>query len=842
MRIPYHFTGRCVQRDGEMVLIGTGLDISEQRESMRVTNALLRRNQALMQSSMEGIHVLDIEGNVVEANAAFCNMLGYTRDEALRLNVADWDAQWTAEELRGRIAAFIGKSGIFETVHRRKDGSLLDVEICVCGIEIDGAAYLFASGRDITGRKQAQAILERHQQVLETALDGYWMTDEHGVLEEVNEAYAAISGYTAQELIGMRISQLEAQEKPEETRAHVEAIKEHGYDRFETRHRRKDGRVVDIEVAATFMQSHRKFFVFCRDITLRKQAERELRVAAITFESQDAVLITDADANILRVNRAFSEITGYSADEVLGKNPRIMNSGRHERAFYIEMWQQLTHAGTWSGEVWDRRKNGEVYPKWTSITAIRDDHGETVQYVAIFSDITERKKAEEEIRNLAFYDPLTSLPNRRLFLERLRAALPASARHRDYGAVMFLDMDKFKLLNDTLGHDCGDLLLVEVASRIKSCVREMDTVARLGGDEFTVLIEGIASDEQDASRKAGMVAEKIREALAQPYQLKEHEYHSTPSIGIALYHGNADTLDTLLKYADLAMYQAKNSGRNAVRFFDPVMQSNAERHDTLESDLRLAVRSGELRLYYQVQVDNEQRPVGAEALLRWEHPGRGMVMPDQFIPVAEESALIVEIGNWVLDQACAQLARWQAAGRMEELALAVNISPRQFARPDFVAQVATVIERHRIVPARLKLELTESVVAGDLIGSVDKIRALRELGIGLSMDDFDTVYSSLYYLKQVASDQIKIHRDVVQGISSGGSDAQLVQAIVDLATDMHLDVYAEGVETEAQLDFLKQHGCMAYQGYLFGKPLPLDEFEKLLEAGTARRAPTKNAP
>ncbi|OGS91325.1 MAG: hypothetical protein A2Z95_07920 [Gallionellales bacterium GWA2_60_18] len=811
-------------------------------------------------------------------------------------------------------------------------------------------------GLDITERNKALAVLERHKLVLETALDGFWVTDERGFLEEVNEAYAGMSGYTAQELAGMHISQLEAQERPEDTKAHIETIISQGYDRFETRHRRKDGSVMDVEISTSFMPEHRKFFVFCRDITQRKLADLELRhnqellieaqrlgrlgsweldllsgelrwsdenyrifevdpvvktltyemflgtvhpddrdkvdraysqslldrqpydvvhrllfaggrikwvhehcdtvfdvsgkplrsvgmtqditeqklneealrVAAITFETHDAIMITDAEANIIRVNRAFSEITGYLPEEVLGQNPRMMNSGRHDRAFYIEMWQQLTHIGTWSGEVWDRRKNGEVYPKWLTITAIRDERGETSRYVAIFSDITERKQAEEEIRNLAFYDPLTSLPNRRLFMERLRAALPASARHRDYGAVMFLDMDKFKLLNDTLGHHCGDLMLVEVAKRIKSCVREMDTVARLGGDEFTVLIEGMANDEQDASRKAGTVAEKIREALAHPYRLGEHEYHSTPSIGIALFQGNADTLDMLLKHADMAMYQAKGGGRNTVRFFDPVMQGNAERRDALESDLRLAVGRNELRLYYQVQVDNEQHPVGAEALLRWEHPGRGMMMPDQFIPVAEESALIVEIGNWVLDEACAQLARWHAAGQMGGLTLAVNVSPRQFARPDFVAQVADVIERYRIDPARLKLELTESVVSGDLVGSVDKIRALRSLGVSLSMDDFDTVYSSLYYLKQVASDQIKIHRDVVQGIASGGSDAQLVQAIVDLATDMHLDVYAEGVETEAQLDFLKQHGCMAYQGYLFGKPVPIGEFEELL--------------
>ncbi len=307
-----------------------------------------------------------------------------------------------------------------------------------------------------------------------------------------------------------------------------------------------------------------------------------MRIAAATFEMHEAILITDADAKILRVNRAFSEITGYAAEEVIGKNPRIMSSGKHDRTFYLKMWQQLLSAGSWSGEIWDKRKNGEIFPKWMSITAVKNERQETLQYVAIFSDISERKRIEQEIHNLSFYDTLTQLPNRRLFIERLRAALPASSRRRDYGAVLFLDMDRFKLLNDTLGHDYGDLMLIEVANRIQSCVREMDTVARLGGDEFVVLIESLSADEQDASRQVGIIAEKIREALARPYRMREQEHQSSPSIGIALYRGNEASADVLLRHADLAMYQAKNAGGNSVCFFDSRMRDNVQRHDTLE--------------------------------------------------------------------------------------------------------------------------------------------------------------------------------------------------------------------------------------------------------------------
>ncbi|MFA6920616.1 MAG: PAS domain S-box protein [Gallionella sp.] len=571
--IPYHFSGQRVEHLGEQVLIGMGLDISAQRENLRVTEGLLLRNQTLMHNSMEGIHILDIDGKVLEVNDAFCNMLGYSREELMQFNVTDWDDQFSAEELRARLSHFIGKSDIFETIHRRRDGTLIDVEICVTGVELSGNGYLFASSRDITVRKKIQGAMKRHEQVIETAMDGFWMTDMRGYLEEVNEAYATLSGYRIQELVGMHICQLDATEQPEDVKAHIDKIIAQGSDRFETRHRHHDGHLIDIEISTTFMPECQKFFVFCHDITRRKLSEQALRIAAATFETHDGILITDAQSNIIRVNHAFTKITGYSQDEALGKNPRFMSSGKHERDFYIKMWQQLLHAGVWAGEIWDKRKNGELYPKWMTISAVKNEQRETTQYVAIFSDITERKLAEEEIRNMAFYDPLTQLPNRRLFIERLSASLQASERRRDYGAVMFLDIDKFKTLNDTLGHECGDLMLIEIAQRIKSCIREMDTVARLGGDEFVILIENISTDEQDAAIKVGPVAEKIREALTQTYLLKKHRHHSSPSIGITLFHGNGVSVDELLRRADLAMYQVKHNGRNAVCFFDPLMEN-----------------------------------------------------------------------------------------------------------------------------------------------------------------------------------------------------------------------------------------------------------------------------
>ena len=483
---------------------------------------------------------------------------------------------FSAEELRARIRSRIGRSDTFETVHRRKDGSLFDVEICATGVELDGGLYVFASSRDVTERKKLQSVQQRYKHVIEAAMDGYWMVNTDGFLEEANEAYTKMSGYTMQELVGMHISELEAIENEEEVKAHMDKLMAQGYGRFETQHRRKDGRVVDVEVAVTFLPESGKFFVFSHNIALRKQAEQALRVAAATFEMHEAILITDAQANIIRVNSAFTDITGYSSEDVLGKNPRVMRSGRHDKTFYAEMWQQILDTGSWAGEIWDKRKNGDIYPKWMTITAVKNQRGETTQYVAIFSDITERKRAEEEIRNLAFYDALTQLANRRLFIERFQAALAASTRYGGHGAILFIDLDRFKFLNDTYGHDYGDLLLIEVAARIKSCVREVDTVARFGGDEFIVLLENISGDKLDASYKAGGVAEKIREALSQPFLLNGKECHSSPSIGISLYHGNDESMEVLLKCADAAMYQAKDAGRNNVRFYDPEIQKQWE--------------------------------------------------------------------------------------------------------------------------------------------------------------------------------------------------------------------------------------------------------------------------
>ncbi len=559
-------------------------------------------------------------------------------------------------------------------------------------------------------------------------------------------------------------------------------------------------------------------------------AEIEQRISSAAFETSDAIMIIDAYGHIVRVNHALLSITGYSANDLIGKNVRILNARRHDKIFLaeIKMWQQLIQSGSWTGEIYDRRKNGEIYPKWMKITAVKNQQQDTTHYVAIFNDLSERKNKEEEIRNLASYDKLTRLPNRNVFLERFVEKLANTIRPGNFGAILLIDLDRFKILNDTQGYDCGDMLLIEVAARLKDSVREMDTVARLGADEFIVMIEDISDNEDETSRRVGQVAEKIRESLARPYFCDGHPMRSLSSIGISLYRGNEIPADVLIQHAEMAMYQAKSAGRNSIRFFDPLLQDKITAHANLDNDLRHAIDRGQFHLLYQMQVDNNHRPVGAEALLRWNHPERGLVLPGVFIPIAEESSLILEIGDWVMDKACEQLAAWAQNDETRKLTLAVNVSAKQFAIPGFVDDVSNVLKAHQVDPSRLKLELTESVMLEDMDGTVEKMHALKALGVGLSIDDFGIGYSSLSYLKQLPLDQLKIDQSFVQGITKDGSDAMLVQTIIDLATNSRMNVIAEGVETQAQLTFLKHHECMAFQGFLFGMALPVQEFENLL--------------
>lgn len=561
----------------------------------------------------------------------------------------------------------------------------------------------------------------------------------------------------------------------------------------------------------------------------QKSAEELLRISAVAFETQEAILITDSEARILHVNQAFQDITGYSEAELIGLNPRVLQSGQHDATFYQAMWSNLLITGKWSGEVLDKRKNGEIYPKAMTITAVYDEQHQVTNYVAVFRDISNRKQSEQAIHQLAFYDPLTQLPNRRLLLDRLQHALTVSLRNDQYGGLLFLDLDNFKNINDTQGHAMGDRLLIDVAQRLQSCVRNGDSVARLGGDEFVVVLEGLSQDLSEAATQAEAVSEKISSKLAQTYKLNDFEYQSTVSLGATLFYGHTESVDNLLKHADVAMFQAKIAGRNTIRFFDPSMQQALDTRASLEKDLRQALDKQQFELFYQVQVDSLRRPLGAEVLLRWKHPERGMVSPIQFIPLAEETGLIVPIGMWVLTRACEQLKLWQSSALTRDFTLAVNVSAKQFRQADFVTQVQRVLWESGAKPSHLKLELTESIVLENVEAMINKMRELKLLGVSFSMDDFGTGYSSLQYLKRLPLDQIKIDQSFVRDITTDPNDAAIVQTIIAMTGSLGLNVIAEGVETEAQREFLDKHGCHSFQGYLFSKPIPLEKFEELLQ-------------
>jgi len=570
-----------------------------------------------------------------------------------------------------------------------------------------------------------------------------------------------------------------------------------------------------------------KWFGTCTDIHKLKESEKSLRIAAIAFESQEAMVITDAKQTILKVNQAFTRMTGYSAEEAVGSTPALLKSGNQDKQFYDTMWEALNRDKFWAGEIWNRRKNGELYPEWLSISAVTDANRQISNYIAAFTDISANKKLEETIHDLAYYDPLTHLPNRRLMLDRLKQALLSRKLKSQYGAILFIDLNDFKMLNDTKSHAMGDLLLIEVSLRLKAAVHEDDTVARTGGNEFAVLLETLDKTTDLAAAQAETVGKRLLTSIGQSFDLRGYEYKCSASIGIALFHSHEVNIDELVKHATMAMHQAKQGGKNTIRFFDPTVQEALEFRVQLESWMRKALNE-QYELYYQIQVDDKGNATGAETLIRWHHPDMGMIPPADFIPLAEETGLILQIGQWVLKTACIQLKAWEYNQATQHLVLAVNVSAKQFSQSDFVNQVLSVLKQTAANPHRLKLELTESMVVDNVENIIAKMNALKVIGVKFSLDDFGTGFSSLSYLKRLPLDQLKIDQSFVRDALTDSNDAAIIRTIIALGQTLGMEVIAEGVETKAQRHFLAALGCNHYQGYLFSKPIPLKEFEQLL--------------
>jgi diguanylate cyclase (GGDEF)-like protein/PAS domain S-box-containing protein len=553
------------------------------------------------------------------------------------------------------------------------------------------------------------------------------------------------------------------------------------------------------------------------------RAEAALRQSSAVFEStRDGVVITTLEPRIVAVNPAYSEITGYSADEVIGRNPSLLRSGRHDRAFYQAMWASLRKLGYWQGEVWNRRANGEVYPQWLTLSTVRDEAGEPSHFVGVFTDLTQLKRSEQQLEHLTHYDPLTDLPNRLLVQSRLEHAIEQARRHRSKLGVLFVDLDRFKNVNDSLGHPAGDELIQAVSARLRGGLRDEDTLARLGGDEFLVVIEDLESADEAAS-----VASKLTQLVQAPFCVASgHEVIVSASIGISLYPDDGDSATGLIQHADAALYQAKARGRDSFCFYSSALTAAVSERMQMEMGLRRALERGELLIHYQPLVSLEGGRVGAEALLRWQLQGEALVRPDRFIPLAEETGLIVPIGAWVLREACRQARAWLDAG-LDFGVVSVNLSVRQFHERDLPSLVADVLHETGLPAERLELEITESALMDDVEQAVQTLHTLRAIGVALAVDDFGTGYSSLAYLKRFPIGKLKVDQSFVRGIATDDSDRAIVTATIAMANSLGFATTAEGVETEAQLDILRALGCSAYQGYLFSRPVDAMAFARL---------------
>lgn len=548
----------------------------------------------------------------------------------------------------------------------------------------------------------------------------------------------------------------------------------------------------------------------------------ELSLFKQVFESvSEPILITGLDGRITHVNQAYLNTTGYQRDEVIGLNPRVSSSGLHEPQFYKIMWQSIVENGSWKGEVWDRRRNGEVFPKLLSIDTVYDDHGNPQRYVGIFMDISDIKAAEKHLEEMAYFDRLTRLPNRTLLLERIEAVLNREEDGDQYAAIFFLDLDSFKKINDFYGHRMGDQLLVEISGRLKRCISHHDTVGRLAGDEFLVLMEYLGTDLARATNEIVQTGDNMLFALAADYRVAEKTIRSSASIGVTLFNRHSgDTVESLLTKADTAMYEAKKNGRNNLRFFDPEMQRAMQERNLLEAKLQTAVRNGAFELVFQPQMNAIGVVVGVEALMRWRDEDRGYISPTEFIPLAEEIRLIGDIGRWLLSEVCKMLKQWQADPILRLIPVAVNISGEHFNSDHFASDVEDIVDQHGVYPSQLKIELTESTVVKNVDESIAKMLLLQQRGFRFSMDDFGTGYSSLAYLQRLPFDQIKIDQSFVRDMLEDASDAFIVHSVINLTDMLQIEAIPEGVETQAHYHRLIDMGAKLFQGYLFSKPLP----------------------
>jgi len=856
-----------VTMNGVQLALSIVHDVTERKRIERELRDSEERYRATFEQVAVGIVHTSFEGRFMRCNARFAEIVGYAQDEIPGLT---FQQITPPEDLAESMAVLKSMSGnacataSFDKRYVRKDGSPIWVRV-TSSTQKDGqgnALHYIALIEDINARKLAeerlaastraeQLIEARYRTVFQTSLDCIVVSRlSDGKYIDVNKAFLDLLGFSYEEVIGRTSIELSIWVDCGYREKMVEALRLHSNVKdARTQYRKKDGSIVWVLISATSIEIEGVACILSvmRDVSDAMASEEclaraqealrssEERYRAAFQTSLDAISINRmSDGVYIECNQAFLTNSGYERHEVIGKTSSEIGIWAHEDDL-VKLLETLGQMGNCRDmEAQFRKKNGEMVWGLMSASPIEVDGVACV--LAVTRDITEAKQAEDEIRNLSFYDPLTRLPNRRMLLERLRQSRGAIHRTHRKRALLFVDLDDFKTLNDTLGHETGDLLLKEASKRLAVCARDGDTLARLGGDEFVVMLDDLSELAEEAASQAKAEAEKILAALRQPYRLSGRECLSTASIGITVFGDEHDSGDRVLQQADIAMFQAKAAGRNTLRFFAPALQAAVNARATLEEELRQAIRAGEFLLYFQPQVRREQT-VGAEALVRWQHPTRGLLLPGEFIPLAEETGLILPLGSWVMDAACRQVAAWAGRGDASEFTLAVNISARQLRQPDFVDEVLGALRRSGADPCKLKLELTESMLVDNIEDVVAKMTRLNSHGLRFSLDDFGTGYSSLSYLKRLPLDQLKIDRSFVRDILADASSGAIAQTIVSLSQAMGLGVIAEGVETEAQRDFLAGLGCDSFQGYLYGRPAPLEAFERLIPGSAPCEVP-----
>ncbi|WP_298351340.1 bifunctional diguanylate cyclase/phosphodiesterase [Rhodoblastus sp.] len=821
----------------------------QQLAHARAEQRLNSRFQVTFEQAAVAMMHVGLDGAILRVNRRACEMFGYRRDELLGTNAMLLCAPAYRAETAEYMAAL--RSGAMKEYHTerqclRKNGTAFEVAAfaSVAPGERGDSDYLMVVIEDIGQRKAVEDALraseERLRFALEGAKEGLWDWQVETDEAYFAPAWKAMLGY-ADEEIENRGSAWRCLVEPEGAknfrRQFLEVRSgERETIEFETRLRHKDGYWIDVLSRALPLIGPSGRIVRIvgtdLDITTRKTEEASARLAAAFFEStHEGIVITDHDKNIVRVNPAFEAITGYSEKEMRGNNMRVLQSGRHDRAFYASLWKSVNDHGFWQGEIWNRRKGGEIFPERLSIGTVRDPSGAVVNYIGVFSDIKRLKQSESRLEFLAHHDPLTSLPNRTLLRLRIDHAIARSRREGKMGAVLFLDLDRFKTVNDSLGHVAGDQLLVQAAQRWTRRLRTADTLARIGGDEFVVLLEDVAEPHD-----AAVVAQSLMGEMAAPFSLpSRHDAFVGLSVGVSLFPANGQSPDELIQHADSALYLAKNSGGSTVRFYSDSLTSEASERLEMEAGIRRGLHRDEFVLHFQPLVSiKDRRMVGVEALVRWGSPG-GLIPPDQFIPLAEKTGLIVPLGEWVLRDACARMKAWRDSGADIQF-IAVNMSPVQLGRADICATVKAILDETGLPPDCLELEITESALLNPAGGAEAKLRDLRAFGVRVSLDDFGAGHSSLFFLQRFPINKLKLDRSFIQDIPGDPTSMEIATAIIRLARALNIKALAEGVETEAQIDFLAATGCDLAQGYFFDKPLSeLELLERMRISGKASK-------